>query len=1260
MNVWPFLIDPETLERIVRKIGWLLVHSVWQFTIVAMVTWLLLTYMRHTSAIVRYRMLLVSLLFMVFAPAITWTAMPTHQGTSNSIASVPFTSSNVDGSDLPVTYSTPTATSPNRSAKGRDPDRAANFAANEFRTHASTPAVTSIRPLRDRVTTLVAPWLPTLVGFWSAGVILFSIRPTWSWWTVYRLSRDGALPTPSIAHEALQRAATRIGLTRRVKLQVSSLVTSPIVMGCWQSLILIPASVASSIPVSQLEAIVAHELAHVARHDYLVNFFQTLVETVFFYHPGVWWVSHQIREEREACCDDLVVSRLGNRIEYGRALLAVEELCKAHRSPLAMNVKGGTLLARVQRLLGPPVHQTNVASITLTTLLCSGMLLFVSWIFLSMNRLQGELRANENPLANRVASTEGPSPALGNLPFRLRDHWITEDFRWTDDDTQLVTVTLQGGVNVRRWDLATRQLLSEIKLQSDQHGRPIEQGTIQLSPDAKRVFGVTDAYVGVWDATTGELLRQLPIPRKEWAYDTVRAIGSSYDGSIIVAGLETSFSRLTLDYPTYGIVWNSTTGEIISRFEDGSGFELADIAISADGKQFVTCSRGQRIAVWETSSGRMLKDLTSLARDWKSSDSQVINNNLVSGIEVTRDGHTLAIAGTFGLRLADLTTGKLLRTIDAPYRYGSADVFFSDDGRQLARTGVKPRENEPYSVGIWSAETGAALKSIESSAPIARFSAGGAFLALGESDFYEAIVICPLSGDELTIVPPPPQAYERLDRVEENTHRRGESAQKFVDRWSVQWGPSQAGLQYGLTLTTLGEPAADSFSIGQRVRMATFLKNTSDKPIQFDLRPDMFGNLPQIVGGDGQAVALERQKLVGRVSHYRDQLEPGEVFGPLYLQLALGSNPAPNRQAWTPWWPSPATGRYTAMHRIQLHVADPVVQGHVDQPGWKRAELSSGAVGFEVGEASEASSGAHTGPRDSSSNPTLNATSVSGIVVDEKGQPVPHCEVGYPGATIVRTDVQGQFRYAGGPADQFVLRVYHPDYRTVHASVRRGRGIHVGLRKKSPIPSVDGARHLPVTVIDSRTGEPVPHVKVTATRWEGPRNKEVAGTATTDKQGHALLQGLDFIQHELRLSAGQPLPYAGTSAYPGADEEHVVMLVDRVCDLVLRAVDSETGKGIAGVTFARERAAGELWMQPIENDGLGHRTDEDEATDKDGYFRRQVSAETWSYMVSRFPEGYDTIVPIDGRQEVELDTPVGGRQEYAFRLAKSSSKKAGK
>ena len=122
------------------------------------------------------------------------------------------------------------------------------------------------------------------------------------------------------------RLARRLHLTRRISLLESRLVDVPTVVGWIKPVVLLPVSALAGLSAEQLEAILAHELAHIRRHDYLVNLLQTLVETLLFYHPAVWWLSGRIRAERENCCDDLAVSLCGDPVTYASALADLEAL----------------------------------------------------------------------------------------------------------------------------------------------------------------------------------------------------------------------------------------------------------------------------------------------------------------------------------------------------------------------------------------------------------------------------------------------------------------------------------------------------------------------------------------------------------------------------------------------------------------------------------------------------------------------------------------------------------------------------------------------------------------------------------------------------------------------------------------------------------------------------------------------------------------------------------------------------------------------
>ena len=142
------------------------------------------------------------------------------------------------------------------------------------------------------------------------------------------------------------------GIRRVVVLLESARVEVPMVVGWLRPAILVPVAALSGLAVPELEAILAHELAHIRRHDYLVNILQCVVETLVFYHPATWWISGVIRREREHCCDDIAVAACRDRLTYARALATMEGL-RAPAFSLSPAANGGILLARVRRILEP-------------------------------------------------------------------------------------------------------------------------------------------------------------------------------------------------------------------------------------------------------------------------------------------------------------------------------------------------------------------------------------------------------------------------------------------------------------------------------------------------------------------------------------------------------------------------------------------------------------------------------------------------------------------------------------------------------------------------------------------------------------------------------------------------------------------------------------------------------------------------------------------------------------------------------------------
>jgi beta-lactamase regulating signal transducer with metallopeptidase domain len=200
----------------------------------------------------------------------------------------------------------------------------------------------------------VRPWLPQLVVLWLAGVAICLLRPLFGMWWQWRVRHYGVSAVPEAIGELLTRTARRMKISRVVRIAQSSLVHVPVVLGYVRPLILLPVGVAAGLTPSQLEAVLAHELGHILRHDWLMNALQIVVETMLFYHPAVWWVSRRLRDTRELCCDDLTIGLVSDRAVLARALLILEELRQqsAVRMPApSLAATGGQLLMRIRRLL---------------------------------------------------------------------------------------------------------------------------------------------------------------------------------------------------------------------------------------------------------------------------------------------------------------------------------------------------------------------------------------------------------------------------------------------------------------------------------------------------------------------------------------------------------------------------------------------------------------------------------------------------------------------------------------------------------------------------------------------------------------------------------------------------------------------------------------------------------------------------------------------------------------------------------------------
>jgi prepilin-type processing-associated H-X9-DG protein len=383
-----FTIENFISYEVVQKIGWVLLHFIWQAAVIAMVMAVILRIMRRFSANLRYIVACLTLLIIVVLPFITMQF---------------------------IKVSTPPA------AAKIIPDTIEPVITNNevsFETPAAEPAkVVYVQPepvisehrinWQERVVTFLEPKLPHIVTIWLFGVLALSIWHLGGYAQLQKLRSKMVKQVDSSLNNKIKILAQKLGVKQAVQLLESALVQIPTVVGWLKPVILLPASAMTGLTAEQLEAILAHELAHIKRYDYLVNILQIIVEILGFYHPAVWWISHKIRCERENCCDDLAVAVCGDRINYAKALTSLEEI--RGRDQLAIAATGGNLFSRICRLLGKDSSEKNALSWipALTVILFLIALAIPTTIAFTSNNLENDSETQVNKDENWGDAVDG-------------------------------------------------------------------------------------------------------------------------------------------------------------------------------------------------------------------------------------------------------------------------------------------------------------------------------------------------------------------------------------------------------------------------------------------------------------------------------------------------------------------------------------------------------------------------------------------------------------------------------------------------------------------------------------------------------------------------------------------------------------------------------------------------------------------------------------------------------------------------------------
>ena len=402
-------------ERVVEALGWTFVHSLWQGALIALLLGIFMIATHKFTSTTRYFIAVTALVFMLCCSIFTFIRSYKNAQPVNTEQLIGQTT--VVQNTLNEVNVTAPQTVMNREKQG-------------FKYYIQSYKKYFYQNF------------PLIVTLWILGMLVFALKFMGSMAYVQRMKNYRIIPVDAIWEKKFQKLCRELGVSKSVRIFQSSLAKVPMVIGYVKPVILFPISAFSGLSPLQLESILVHELAHVVRHDYLVNLLQSVVEILFFYHPAVWWMSSVIRNERENCCDDLAIEFTGDSINFAKALAGIQEqLLKNEGLAMAITGKKNKLLKRIQRLINQPNMKTNfVEGFTASCIIFIGI--FVLMINVRANSSSPE---NINTLSfNNVSSTTVTSPSKNYIQTSLKDstikadqHKVKEDNEKMDSDKEL-------------------------------------------------------------------------------------------------------------------------------------------------------------------------------------------------------------------------------------------------------------------------------------------------------------------------------------------------------------------------------------------------------------------------------------------------------------------------------------------------------------------------------------------------------------------------------------------------------------------------------------------------------------------------------------------------------------------------------------------------------------------------------------------------------------------------------------------------------
>jgi membrane peptidoglycan carboxypeptidase/beta-lactamase regulating signal transducer with metallopeptidase domain len=506
------MIETLSLQTsLLQTLGWTLLHSLWQGALIAALLFLVTLFMKRSQ--IRYVVSCTALLLMLLIPVVTFGMLfdkPTPPIQTNVVPDVLPTSQPLDV-DTSVNVDTLQNVPGEEQPQGIAPTR--TWADERFwwQHHLTN-------------------YLPYVVILWLLGVVVLSLRLLLQWVYAERFKRRHTKHASADLQNLVRVLALRLRVSRPVQLLESTLVDAPTVIGLLKPVILLPTRALTGLTVQQLEALLAHELAHIRRHDYLLNILQSVIETLLFYHPAVWWVSRRVRVEREHCCDDVAVRVSGSAVVYAKALERLETL--RGQPHLAMAASGVSLVKRIRRLVAKPATRTGFPASWLISFSTLAVLMIGTgfWIYPQLTEAQTTSVSFQVFDRNGEELTEDTAPhAFGMIKKELVDKF---------------------GTGILEQNL---KVYSTIDLQAQQAGNEASLNA-EMPPGAQMVVVGIDPSTGGILAVVGEYLKKGQAAGElNRAVQSYRQLGHSFTPLVYATAFEQAgFTQATIlnDEPT--------------------------------------------------------------------------------------------------------------------------------------------------------------------------------------------------------------------------------------------------------------------------------------------------------------------------------------------------------------------------------------------------------------------------------------------------------------------------------------------------------------------------------------------------------------------------------------------------------------------------------------------------------------------------------------------------------------------------------------